>query len=452
MTKQIRAETQEIVPRYYGLNFLGEGNIRIFDNPSTAALAYVLINSPYTKGGLIDMLKEWRDRKKMELEGKAEYNPLFKLSTRQANKFLNCSIEKLVEIVREAIKKNHGSYNLWEASGQEAVSNLVLRGETLTADVKSQREGKYKVILKGAVRGKNGEIRYADSTCLCDDNYWAQTKGGQTINARRNCLHIKSAETDSYLQDTREQSPSRHLMKEKNPHSGERSISFNFYDDPFLRPLIADVLIAREVIGENAYSIDRKLLSPKIAPVIMPFSLQEEVARGRAAFEVLKQKRKTRKIDPNILATQNIINEAFSKKLNKAGYSWQGHCLELGREADRYENGEYAISIIMGELPFYVIRKLKGESVEKVSIFKEDHYSQDPLEMILIAHNRMDDRTRKITPCFIQPAVKINFHGIDKPEYLRDVLPTSVLNSYRQEIRKKSKSPETVLKNLGIKN
>lgn len=449
MAKKIRAEIQEVVPRYYGLSFLGEGNFRIFDNPSTAAMAYVLMTSPHTKDGLVDMLKEWRFRKKLELGGKAGYGHLFKLGKRQANKLLSCSLEQLVRVVREAIKKNHGSYNLWEAAGQEAVLDLVLRGETLTADVRSQREGKYKVVLKGAVRGRNGEIRYVDSNCLCDDNYWAQSKGGQKINTRRNCLHIKCAETDSFLQDTRVQSHSRRLMKEKDPHSGERSITFNFVDDPFLRPLIMDVFIAREVLGESAYSIDRKLLSPQIGPAITPLSLQEEVVKGKAIFDVLKQKRRTRKIDSDTLAAQKIISEAFGESLRRAGYSWGGHCLELGKEADRYESERYAVSIVMGELPFYVVRDF--ENIKNVPVFNPDYAPQDPFGMILIPHLRMDDRTRKMTSCLIEPAVRVAAPEMRKTVSLRYDLPTSVLDSYRKEIRAKSERPETVLKALRIK-
>lgn len=449
MAKNTIAETQEIVPRYYGLSFFGEGNFRIFDSPSTSALAYVHITSPYSGGGLIDMLGEWKSRKVLELEGKMGYDPLFKLSARQAKKLLGCSFDRLVEIVREAVKKNHGSYNLWEASGHEAVSDLFLRGETLNAEVKSQREGKYKVGLKGAVRGRNGEIRYSDSNCSCDDNYWIQSKGGQKINVRRNCLHIKAAELDSYFQDTRTQPTSRILMKEKEPHPGGRSITFNLVDDPFLRPLIMDVFMARELLGESAYSIDRKLLSPHIGPSITPLSLQEEVVKGKAIFDVIKQKRRTRKIDSDVLAAQRIISEAFGINLRRAGYLWSGHCVELGREADRYENGKHAVSIVMGELPFYVLRSF--EKTEKIPVFYPDYAPQDPFKVTLVSHLRVDDRTRRKTSCVIEPAVRISVPEISKPISLRYDLPTKVIEGYRREIREKSERPESILKVLRIK-
>jgi len=448
MPRKIRKETKEIIPRYYGLSFQGSGNTRIFDNPSTAALAYIAIMSPDREGGLVDMLKEWQARKPRELAGEFGYNPLFSLNASQAKKLLGCRVEELVQIVREAIHRNHGSYNLWDCYGKEAVSDLVLRGETLTAEVRSQAEGRYGINLKGAVRGVNGEIRYTDSSCSCGDNRWTETKGGINITTRRNCLHVKEAELESYMQDTRVQHHARELMREKQAHGGERSLTFNFVDDPFLRHLIADVLIAREVLGESVYSIDRKLLSGVIGPAITHLSLQQEIARGKAFFEILKGKNRTREIDKDLADAQEVIDEAFGGELRKAGYQWQGYCLELGNPACRYEHPEgNAVSLSMEGLPFYVVRDLAQGRV--VPLFAQDYAPQNPFMISLIPHRRIDDRTRKETSCYIEPAVRINVPEVQRN--LRYNLPSRVIDAYRKAIRKHSSSPETKLKALRIK-
>jgi len=451
--KTTRTETREIVPRYYGLGFLGK-DVRVFDSPSTSALAYIAVTSPDTQDGLVQMLGEWQFRKRKELAQESGYAPLFKLTSRQAKRFLDCSKHELAEKLRQAIKRNHGSYNLWDCSGTDAVSDLKLLGETLVARVRSQKEGWHNVSLKGAVRGRDGGIRYVDSNCACGDNYWIQTKGGKGILVRRNCLHIKEAELDSYMQDTRVQHPSRTLMREKQPHEGSRSLTFNFVDDPFLKPLVVDVLVARELFGESAYSIDRRLLTQPIAGAIMPLSLQQEVAKGRAAFEIIRQKKRVREIDQDLLVAQKVIDEAFSEHLRRAGFQWQGHCLELGREAYRYENENFAVSLVMNsKLPFYVVRDLRDAKI--TGIFSQDFGVQEPYAQLIdmpgrLLQTRLDDRTRKMTKCRIEPAVRVCIPGAPVRS-LRYDLPERVIESYRKAIRHYSERPETDLKQLRIK-
>jgi len=452
--KIITTETREIIPRYYGLAFQGQAGTRIFDNPSTAALAYVLITNPDKQGGLANMLRNWQTQKRRELRGEAGYQPLFTLTEKQANKLLNCSPERLVEIVRESIKRNHGSYNLWDSYGNEAVSaeDLELRGEVLTGKVKSQRQGSHRIHLTGAVRGSQSQLRYSDSGCGCEDSYWSETKGGQRITTRRNCRHVKAAELESHLQDTRLQSPSKLMMTEKEAHEGQRSLTFNFVEDPFLQSLIADILIQNEVLGKSAYEIDRILMTPPIGPAIMPLSLQEEVVSGRATVEIMKGKMKKGELHPDLLRAQITVDDAFTSHLRRSGFQWQGYCLELGQEAYRFQHPETktAVSLAMTPAPFYVVRNIAQSRIPSTGIFTPDYGPQDPLAQTTGTQQRLDDRTRKITPTIIEPAVRLK-----TPEtgtiYLGRDLPKSVIEAYRRQIRNKTSNPETRLKILRIK-
>jgi hypothetical protein len=238
-------------------------------------------------------------------------------------------------------------------------------------------------------------------------------------------------------------------MREKDTYEGQRSLTFDFLKDPFLRPLIADVLIAREVLGQNAYEIDRKLLSQVVGPAITPVSLQEEVVKGRAAFEVMKQKRRLREIDSDVLSAQKTIDEKLGFALRRAGYSWQGHCLELGREADRYENGTHAVTLVQGNLPFYTVRNIRDG--RQVAVFTPDYAPQDPSQVALMPHLRVDDRTRRMTDCLVVPAAALKGIPGVGDRSLRYDLPLPVIEAYRRDVRQKTKNPETILKALRIK-
>ncbi len=458
-------ETREIVPRYYGLDFRGEKDTYVFDSPSIAAIAYVALMFPDKERGLGSMLGEWQARKGKELRGEYGYEPLFKLSKVRAKRLLGCEAKDLVGIVRKAMLKNHGSYNLWDKYGEDAVSEGVLYGERLSASVRSREGGWYHVILKNAVRNKDWGMRYTDSTCQCEDHNWTEIKGSHETRMRLNCVHVKTAETANYLQsrgrsvwDTKEK-----LIREKDSHEGERSLTFNFVDNKFLRFLVSDVLIAREVLRESAYSVDRKLLSGAIAPWIMPPELQQEVTMGNATFEILKGQNRRRGIDTELLRAEEIIDEAFSKALWEAGYRWGRYCVELGRAAMRYENSETgnSVSLCFGGkesvndkevreiLPFYVFRSFSDARVCE-NIFTPDSGPQDPFAQTLAVQRRIDDRTRRISDCRIEPAVRINVPEVGESVSLRYELPKSVIEAYRKEISERSRNPVAKMKALRI--
>ncbi len=445
---QTRAETHEIVPRYYGLSFPQKDSSRVFDNPSTVAVAYIAITPPRRSDGLESMLCEWQTRKPKELEGALGYSPQFTLTPRQINKLLKTPHEELVELVKEKIKANHGSLNLWNASGIEAVQDLHLRGELLTAEVKSQRRGWHKINLKSALRGPNGENLYRSSFDDSEDFRWVNSKGGREIVYARNSLHVKMAETDSYIQARNPPHHSRKKMREQTTQNRERSITFNFVDDPFLRHLVIDVLIAREVLHENAYSLDRKLLSPEIAPAIMPLSLQQDIAAGRAQFEIIKQRRKTRKIDPEILEAQRTINKSFSQALREAGFTWDGHDLELGRPANRYTGKEHVIHLVFNDtpLPFYTVRS--QESKQK-PIFTPDYGPQDPFAQLGLKSQRIEDKRKRETSFYTEPCHRINIPGI-KPSEIP--LTRRIKNLYKTLIGKSNpKNPARELRKIKLR-
>ncbi|MEK6889016.1 MAG: hypothetical protein AABW80_02815 [Nanoarchaeota archaeon] len=437
------AETEEMMPRYYGLSFQRDG-VRIFDNPSVAAIAYFMVTSPDRKGGLRDMLERWQKRKPAELEGKFGYAPLFQIPLRARKKLLESSPEGLVETLRERIKANHGSYNLFDCSGKEAVDSLVLRGELLTAEVKSQKEGSHSVNLKGAVLGSQGGNRYADSHCGCPDSRWMETKGGKNIIIRRNCLHIKAAETESRLQeDVRTLHPAKKPMRVKDPHDAHRSLTWNFVSDPFLQNLIIDILIAHEVLGESLYEIDRKLLTSPIGSAIMPLSLQGDVTSGRAGFEILTQKRNiTRKIDKELLDAQHKITDALVRELWQNGYQWNGSCLELGQPARRFENGIYAVNIVIDHetgLPFYAVRNIKGGRQKEV--FRGDYGPQKPFQQVNASQWRIDDRTRMETLTEFKNGLEIKLPESNSTRSMKYAVSSSVRDSYAEAIAQGKSKP-----------
>ncbi len=456
------AETCEIQPRYYGVRI----NRRVFVNPSTSALAYVAITSPERNGGLRDMLAEWQQRKIQELEGKVRYAPLFKIPLKHQKHLLRSSRDELGEIVRKAVKKNHGSFNLFDCYGKDAVDTLKIYGETLTAEVKSQKSGTYTASLKGAFLGPQGELRRTEATCSCRDSIWMETKGGLSITHRRECIHVKAMETEYYLQRTalqQEESlpPRKSLAKEKDPHDGKSFLMFNFVDNEYLRPLITDILVAHEVLRESLYSLDRKLLSPEIGPWIMPVELQQQVynQKNPLTFEILKQKNVERSINREILHAQNLVENTFFhpsgalfRDLKNHGYHWSGYCLELGQPAARFENDKYSLSLCIDQetgLPFYAIKALsKGKASN--SPFIRDGGPQHPFQQPTVWHRRLDDRTKIEAPTRILPAVMIDLPDISNKLSLRYQFSSSVIDQYREVIEKNHPFANALLKELKI--
>ena len=459
---RIRAETKEIVPRAYGIRING-----VFERPSAAVLAYVLVTNPEkNEFGLVDMLKAWHARKQKELKGEYGYIPLFGMTKAQEKRIFGMGPDEFVKHVRERIRANHRSYNLWDCYGKEAVRNLELRGDLLTAEVKSQGEGWRAVNLKGAIRGMNGEIRYADPLCSCEDFRWAYAKGGTNVSMPTNCLHIKAAELESYLQANEIMPVGKELMKTKGGRRGEKSLSFSVVHDPFLKHLIADVLVAREVLGVSQYEIDRKLMAPPIAQAITPLSLQQQIAQGDAWFEIVKQENRIRKIDSGLLETQRIVQDALWSEMKKHGYEWKGYCLEFGIPAYRYENDNHSVSLVLNpfrrgnitnELPFYVVRSLKDAEPADSVLASEKH--EDPFR-ILLANQRkfgniftlynLDDKCRRITPAYVEPGIRINLPESDKSRDLRFDLPRGIIADYREQIEERTERPGMTLRALRI--
>ncbi len=462
----IVAPTKRIAPRYYGLKFkANESSTGIFDNPSTAALAYIAITSPSREGGLRDMLGTWQKHKILELDGKFGYQPIFYLGEKEREKLLECTQDRLVEIVRGKIRANHGSYNLFDCHGNESVANLVLKGEVLSAKVRSQKAGWHEIHLKGAFQSQTG-IRYADSRCdNCRDSSWMEEKGGRHVSMRRNCIHIKAAETESYLE--------RRTMRTIRPFDGEKSMTFNFLQDNTLKHLIVDILISHEVLGNTLYSIDRKLLLPiqekdgKLSPSlipqsIMPLMLLNDISSGKATFEILNQKRNvTRKIRRDILSAQHTIFDAFERELYLAGYKWKGYGLELGQPTTFYANNRFQVGLAVYEkyfgdrkdiangLPFYTVRSL--EDTRNSNPLAIDGGPQHPFAQNPAKQWRLDDRIRKNTLNYTRPAVDIVLPEANTRRVLRYQIPSSVVSLYQRSIREHQKFPEGILREFHLK-
>jgi len=436
MAKETIAETEQIVPRYYGLSFLN-GNTKVFDNPSTAAFAYIALLPADRSDGLINMIEKWQKRKPLELEGKFGYIPIFNFpNVKLRKKLFESKSDVLVTLIREAIKKNHKSYNLFDCSGKDAVDtdNLVLRGDDLTAIVRSREGGVRQVYLKGAVLGKDGEIRYKDSGCTCADSLWMDSKGGRAV-IRKNCMHIKAAETASYLQrDVRLLHPAQDRMKVKNPNTNNRSLTWNFIDNPFLKNLLIDVLVAYELGGESLYQIDRKLLTPPIAQAIMPLNLQQEVSSGKANFEILLQQRnKIKKIDETMLNWQRIAAKALSLELYNQGFRFNGYCLELDQPAAHYENSDYSVNLLIDHetnLPFYFVKDKSNSKALNQGIFTPDYGPANPSAQTSGKQWRVDDRTRRSMLGRARIPLEIKLDENKDTRSLRFSAPESIKKAY----------------------
>ena len=434
-----------VLPTRAGLR----SSVRIFKSPAYDAMA-ILALSPSTR--IAEMFEKWRTRKKQEREGKAGYGPRFKLKDKVFEEFVLGDFDNALNSIREAIKKNHGTYNIFDKSGEEAVSDLKLLGNDLTAKVSSARAGNYDVRLDGFFLDREERVGYGLSRCGCENSFWSEAKGGERFDMHLHCRHVEEAAIEAVREIRGERHHARTPMKKKSGFEREPALVFDLLKGEYFEPLIMDVLIAKEILGKGFYDINSKLLSNDIAKLVLTDQGIRTIKDGRAWFELIRQSSRSVKNDHKLLGAKEVMHKTMTEELKKNGYVWARYCSELGWPALRYQNADHAVSVVMNhDLPFYVVRHLNPSTNRRRDIFATDFRSQDPYEVLAWRHSRLDDRTREINDCEIEPCTGIKLPEMSERRSLRYEIPEEIVDRYRKEIEKSERFPDKKMRQLRIR-
>jgi hypothetical protein len=410
-----KQETLEILPRYLCLSIEGPGTSRFYFSPANEVIGNALRRSPRILDRIIRSTGRYKSWQTNQYEEGRSYEPKFPWPA----ELLKEDYGKLPEIVRNGTKKKDGTFILFDAEPHEAVRNLTLKGNVLTAEVKSKRSVDetrpkyYKTLLRSAfVDPFFGTPDLTELWCTCDDYAHDLEKGGRKISGCMQCTHNSAARSE-FEERVYLQPHSKVPMKTKGKISKIPLFSpFNFTPnwayrngmyqpkDRHLAALEGDVLITYYAIGgedDDIFGINERLLA---IPECYSPSMLEWIRTGKVTRRVLGQQRKKEEMDRVRQKDERKISAIFDAELRSKGYEYDGMCRELGRIAQRYVNEHtgtvIGLALLSTEPSFYTIRT----PVTGSRIIPIGEYSGEPNPMKLVGKHNLkafDDVTMKDT-------------------------------------------------------
>jgi len=424
-------QTQEIIPRYYGIVFeRKQGNLFII--PTSFAFGEVLRKSP---NELKEYVAEWQKHKSEHLEkytqGQHVYRPLFPINGYED--LLYCKPDFVVESILDGITKKHGSKNLWMVGGEEAIKKGYIGASALTAEVKARHHGgkkgskTYWSVEMDSPLDFDGLPKYDHEFCQCWDSYWGIVKRGTHVV----CAHIAAAIDQLYDDDL-------NLIKDKNTEKRKVWLPFNFIDRPnevdrsLIAPhiefedqpdpavLIIDVLTSAYVKNDRLFDINKKLAK---IPAIYNRNLERLIEDGKAYYGVLHQRKKSKRMNPEYEYAIRNLKKQMETKLLEMGFErkkidvlefadtpWETVCPE-------YINKEKSIRLVFNNQfpPVYTTRNVReGETNMFLPIYDMRH----PFSKLNKRFTDRDDKTKKIGKTKVIIPSKMNIPEILKPIYI----------------------------------
>ncbi len=360
--------------------------------------------------------------------------------------------------VRKRVKRKEGTYTLLDLQPHEAVADLLLEGNVLTASVSSKSgRGRYNASLKSAYLNHEGDFDIADMQCGCEDHFWDRSKGGNTQTIVE-CLHIAAMEQELYERmnfGDRNKVPMGMKTDRKRPPTGLFSpftFTQNWYrEDGRMKPisrhraaLEMDVLVAHYVTGKTFYGINQSMLN---LPNLYSSQLAESIMKGETTYEIIKQRRKSRRSPKAEADAEKYLFRQLHRHLMAHGYHYDGFYLEMGRPAMRFEGEQaYAGLVFSSEYPpFYVLRMKGGRGPHHLA---KDEGETNPFAQLNYKQGRIDDKTRKVTATTVRLPNRLAL-----PETSRHLLvpiPEVLRQRYRQLIQKYSRHPSWDLTKAGL--
>ncbi len=369
-------ETLEVLPRNVVLSVeYGSNSNRFYFSPAAEIMGNALRRSPRANRDILERTARYKSRHQELLREGRTYEPLFPWP----DELLAMDPERLPEGVRSGIKEVEGVFTLYDIEPAMAVRKLIIKGNVLSAEVKSKglpgggRPNYYNCSGRSAFLDDAGMPALTAVSCNCGDQSYGLEKGGAPIVGFMSCIH-NSAMRGEFYERMRAQSPRRDRTKRKGMVPGRPVfMPFNFvpnwaYQDRRLHPrdsnlaaLEGDVLVTRYVLrgeDDDIYGINCRLFSIEetYSPVMLA-GIREGVVKRR----VIGQRRKKARMSRRRWAEENDIFMGLGAEIRSHGYEYDGMTTEFGRVARRFINEETGNSIgvvfTADEPPFYVVRE-----------------------------------------------------------------------------------------------
>ncbi len=288
----------------------------------------------------------------------------------------------ITDIVRECVKKKDRTYILFDAEPHDAVKELKLEGNVLSAKVKSKRAPDetrplyHENTFRSVLLGRYGSPQVTVINCSdCEDFSQVLKKGGKPIRSYIHCVHnsaMRSEFEERMRFNVKAKNPM--IIKGEKPKPSDVFSPFNFVsnwiyvdgvyqpDNRHLAALEGDVLVTYYVIQkevDDIFGINERLLT--IEECYSP-SMLDWIRAGKVTRRVIGQRRKTAKLDASLLEEEETLSENLDREIKTRGYEYDGRCRELGRRvADRYVNKETGVSVNVvfsgTGPPFYTVRE-----------------------------------------------------------------------------------------------
>jgi len=447
---ETKLETLEILPRYLCLSIEGLGEDRFYFSPANEIIGNALRRSPRILDRIIRSTGRYKSWQVEEHEKGRSYEPKFPWP----DELLKEDYGELPEIVRNGIKKKDGTFILFDAEPHEAVRNLTLKGNVLTAEVKSKRSVDetrpkyYKTLLRSAFVDVFGGPDLVELWCTCDDYAHDLEKGGRKISGRMQCTHNSAARSE-FEERVYLHPQAKTPMKTKGKVSKRSLFSpFNFTSnwtyrngmyqpkDRHLAALEGDVLVTYYAIGgedDDIFGINKRLLT---IPECYSPSMLEWIRAGKATRRVLGQQRKKEEMNFVRWKDEKKISAIFDAEVRKSGYDYDGMCMELGRVAQRYINrqtgGTFNIAFSSTEPSFYTVRK----SLKESKVIPTGEYAGESNPLKLVGKRNLkafDDVTMKDTEIKVELPTVLR---IPESEPIDMHLSRQTRRYFKEELRK----------------
>lgn len=399
MEKLELLETNEVIPRNYGLSFISD-RASIFVVPSQYVIAATLMS---TESEIDERLRKWQEFKKGNLakplaqHTRPEY-PLFRLG--KHSKVLDMKFDDLKELLLDRISVKDGTQTLYIGGGDETVERATYGSAILTGNVRSRHDArksnaqKYRrTRIHNPTLNLEGNLGFTDISCSCDNAFWEESKGREV---RTTCYHA-AALNIAFYKSVNEKDNAVKFRRER-PENAAIPFLLNPQQLDQTHFLDIDVLFAYYVLRETHFEINRKLMC--LGYLFFSPTMSSMIMNGRANYEVIKQGRRRVKASQSYIDAENRLVSKINKILKDEGYKRQGFCIEHpGTEYEaialRYVRKDGRMMSLVTpttRLPPYLIMKISTGKPQLYEIPKDR--DEHPFSRLNRKTQGLDDRTR----------------------------------------------------------
>lgn len=428
--RQDAVETPEVVPRRYILAYTTPERVKIGLSPSAYVMASVLLS---TEAELDDRLKRWQSFR-IEHAARKHHSrsdsPVFRLDGRNA-KLLDMPFDDLKNTLVEKIASSsrEGAKTLWVVGGNDVIQDAQFWKRGLSGKVRRKANSRGDRNFRHTSIGNplltpSGGLAINRVMCECPNAFF---EDGKERAIETLCYHAALLNTAFYLSLRGD----RDLVKFKFGKPSNPAIPFHLTPNDLesARFLDMDTLVAYYILGNNLFSIDRKL--SRLGYLHFSRAVETMVRDGNMRFEVLRQElKKTDKDTPYIAAVDSLLKRMrgalLEDEFRRVGYVLEYEGSRYETVGERYRKGDLVISLVYSERlpPHYIIKELG----QRVDLYGDEKVvvQEHPFSRINRKERTIDDSTRR--ECYSRILLPGSVRGAKR----RLWVPDPVYTEYRR--------------------